>query len=57
MQRNRVKRVFREALYSKKKELNAYDFIIIPREGSKELRVQEAISHVGEILLNNGMLK
>lgn len=57
VQRNRVKRVFREALYSKKKELKGYDFIIIPREGGKALRVPEAISHVGKVLLDNGMLK
>lgn len=57
VQRNRVKRVFRQALYSKKKELKAYDLIIIPREESKALRVPEAISHVGKILLDNGMLK
>jgi len=57
VQRNRVKRVFREALFSKKKELKGYDFIVIPREGAKALRVHEAISHVGKILLDNGILK
>ncbi|MBI3358994.1 MAG: ribonuclease P protein component [Nitrospirae bacterium] len=57
VQRNRVKRVFREALYSKKKELKAYDFIIVPREGAKTVRMHEAISHVGKILFDHGLLE
>jgi len=57
VQRNRVKRVFREAIYVKKEALKGYDFIVIPREGSKALGVHEVISYVGKILLDNGMLK
>jgi len=56
VQRNRIKRVFREALFSKKKELKGYDFIIIPREAAKTVRVPEAISYVGKVLFDNGLL-
>jgi len=56
VERNRIKRVFREALYSKKKELKGYDFIVIPKEAAKGIRVREAISHVGEVFLKNGIL-
>ncbi len=57
VQRNRVKRVFREAIFSKKKELNGYDFIVVPREKSKDISVHEAIIHVGKILLDHGILR
>ncbi len=56
VQRNRVKRVFRQAIFSCKQALKAYDFIIIPREAAKALGVHEAIAHVGKTFLDNGIL-
>jgi ribonuclease P protein component len=57
VQRNRVKRLFREALFLKKKMLNPYDFILIPREKAKGLSFHEVASHLDKVLLDNGILK
>ncbi len=54
--RNRIKRIFRELLNRKKRELQGYDFIIIPREGAKDLKRQDLCPDVEKVLFDHGIL-
>ena len=54
--RNRIKRMFREILNYLRLRLRGYDFIIIPREGVKEMRRQEVDPLVEVQLLDVGVI-
>ncbi len=54
--RNRIKRIFREVLNQKKTGLGGHDFIIIPREGSIGLSFQDIRLQVETIFIETGIL-
>ncbi len=55
--RNRIKRIFREVLNRNKRDLQGYDFIIIPREAAKDLRGQgREGGGIEKIFINHGIL-
>ncbi|MEK7748065.1 MAG: ribonuclease P protein component [Nitrospirota bacterium] len=57
VERNRIKRLFRESLFLKKKMLNDYDFILVPREAVRDIPFHEIASYVHGVLLDNQILK
>ncbi|MEK7702951.1 MAG: ribonuclease P protein component [Nitrospirota bacterium] len=56
VQRNKIKRLFREALFLKKKMLSPYDFILIPREAAKAASFHEIAENLHRILLDHEIL-
>jgi ribonuclease P protein component len=55
--RNRIKRLFREVLYRKKKSLRGYDFVIVPRSGVHAMDGQTASAQIEKIFVEFGIIR
>lgn len=57
VERNRVKRIFREALRRRQDVLKGYDFIFIPRRESKNLKMCQLLEHLEKTFISIGLFK
>lgn len=57
VERNRVKRIFRAALYQLRDLLYGYDIIIIPRKKVKDLDFHLAVHKLEQIFFETGLSK
>ncbi len=56
VERNQIKRLFREFLNRTKSRLQSYDLIIIPRVAIKELSYPVASEQIESFFVNHGIL-
>jgi ribonuclease P protein component len=57
VERNRVKRIFRAALYRLRDFLNGYDVIIVPRRKIKDLGFHQTVHQLEKAFFETGLSK
>ena len=57
VERNRIRRVFRAALYQLKDFISGYDVIIVPRRKMKDLGFHQAVHQLEQVFFKTGLSK
>jgi len=57
VERNRIKRIFKESIRSLKSNVSGYDFIIVPRSGAIGLHFRQVTDHLIDLFSRVGIIK